>query len=70
MFEVNAFLPSRTAEHEEREDGQQYTCPLVQVQPFAEEQQGTQQHHDRTGGVDGAHDGKRQMLHAEVAEYP
>ena len=70
VFEIDALLLTRTAQHKERKHGQQHANPLVEVQPLAKHQQGANKHHDGTRGIDGANDGERQVLHAEVAEYP
>lgn len=47
MFEVDTFLPSRAAQHQERHGGEDDADPLPEVQPFAEDQHRTNEHHDR-----------------------
>ena len=70
VLEVNAFLLSRTTQHEERDNGHQHPNPLVHIQALAEYQQSTHQCHDRTGRINRPHDGQRQMLHAKITERP
>ena len=70
MLEVNALLLSTQAEHIEGDDGKGHTYPLPGIKPLAEDEQGAQQHHNGTRGVDGADDGDGQVLHAEIAEGP
>ena len=70
MFEVDAFLPSAPAQHEERCHGEHHTHPLPQVEPLAEEEECAQKHHYGPCGIDWSYDGERQMLHSEVSEEP
>ena len=70
MFEIDPFLFSRPTQHKEGENRQHHPDPLIEIQTFSEYQHCTYQHHYRTGSIDGSHDGKRQMLHSEISEYP
>ena len=70
MPEVDAFFLAAPAQHEERQHSQGHTRPLIKVQPLAEDQQRTDEHHDGACGIDGPHYRQRQMLHAEITEYP
>ena len=57
-------------EQEERDDGQQHTTPLPQVQLLAKHQHSTHQHHDRPGGINGPYNSDSQMLHSKIAKEP
>ena len=70
VLEVDTLLLTRPAEHEERRNGQHHAYPLPDIETLAEHQQGTHQHHHRPGGIDGADNGQRQVLHAKVSENP
>ena len=70
VLEVDTLLLARTAQQEKRNDGQQHSNPLIQVQALAEYQQSTHQSHDRTGSIDRSHNGERQMFHTEIPEGP
>ena len=70
MLEVDALTTPCPTEQEEGDDGQRDTYPLVEVEPLSEDEQGSHQHHHRTGGIDGAYDGEGQMLSGKIAEYP
>ena len=70
VFEVDALLLAASAEHEKGCDSQRHTNPLINVEPFAKDEQGSHQYHYRTGGIDWSDDSERQMLHTEISEYP
>ena len=70
MAEVDAFLTPAAAKQEEAHDGQHDTCPLQEVQPFAKDEQSSDEHHDGPSGIDGADNRDGQMLHADVAKQP
>lgn len=70
VLEVNAFLLAATTEQQEGDDSQRHTYPLPHVQSLTKEEQGAYEHHHGTGGIDRAYDGKRQMLHAKIAQHP
>jgi len=70
FHEINSLFLAAQTEQIERDDGNDHTNPLIQVQALTEQQQAAQQHDDGTGGVDGAEQGDWQVFHAEVAEYP
>ena len=70
VLEVDAFLLTATAEHQKGYHCQQHAYPLPHIQPLTKEDERTNEYHHGTGGVDGANDCQRQMLHAEIAEEP
>ena len=70
MFEVDALFSAGAREHVETYHGDDDTDPLPKVQSLRKEGQGTNEHHHRTGGIDGAYDGDGQVLQAEVGEEP
>ena len=70
MFEVDTFLPSRAAQHQERHGGEDDADPLPEVQPFAEDQHRTNEHHDRPCRIDRTHDRDGQVFETEIAEHP
>ena len=70
MLEVNAFLLSASTQQEERENGEQHPNPLIEIEPFAKDEHGTDQHHHRTSGIDGTYQCNRQMLDAKVSQNP
>ena len=70
MGEDDPFAAARTAQQEERHEGQRNAGPLAGVETFAEDREGPDEHHHGARGVDRADDGEREMLHAEVSENP
>ena len=57
MFEIDALFLSTSAEHEERDDGEEHTGPLPCVKLFAKHEHGTYEHHDGSRGVYRSYDG-------------
>ena len=69
-FEIDILLFSCTTHYIYGKDGEQYTCPLVYVQPFTENEHGAHEDKYRTACVYGAYQSKRQVLKAEITQYP
>ena len=70
VLEVDALFLAGAREHVESDHGDDDTNPLPEVEPFGEEGEGSDEHHDGTGGVDGSDDGDGQVLESEVGEEP
>ena len=68
--EIDILLFSCTAHHEDGSQGKQHTDPLIQIQPFSEEYQGTDKNKHRSGRIDRADNGKRQVLQTEITADP
>ena len=70
MLEVDAFFLTGTAQHKERQHRQHHTYPLIKIEPLAEYKHGSHKHHHRTRSINRPHNGKRQVFHSEISEYP
>ena len=70
MGEDDPFAAARTAQQEERHEGQRNAGPLVGVETLAEDHECPDEHHNGARGVDRPDDGDREVLHAEVTENP
>ena len=70
MFKVDAFFLTGTAQHKKGQHRQHHTYPLVKIQPLTKYEHGSHKHHYGTRRIDRPHNGKRQMLHPEISEYP
>ena len=70
VTEIDPFAAARTAQQEEREEGQHDAGPLAGVEPLAEDEHGADKHHDGARGIDRTDDGNRQVFHGEIAENP
>ena len=70
VAKIDALFLAAAAEEVEAEDGTEHTHPLIEIQAFAKDEDGPQQHHYRTGGIDGANDGQGQVLQGEIAAEP
>ena len=57
VLEVDAFLLSASAKHEERYHGESHANPLVDVQPLAKHEECAHEHHYRARGVYRAYNG-------------
>ena len=67
---ADAFFPPGGAQKKVGHDGQADADPLQQIQPFPEQEEGADEHQDRTGGIDRTHDRQRQMFHREISRHP
>ena len=70
VAEVDTLFPAAAAEEIEGGDGDKHTYPLQQVEMLAKESESTDEHHDRTSGVDRPNDGDRQVLQSGISAYP
>ena len=70
MLEINPFLLSAAAQHEEGHNGQKNSNPLEPVESLTEDQHRSDKHENRTSGVDRADDRQREMLHSVIAQCP
>ena len=70
MTEVYTLLLSAPTQQIETDNGKQNTYPLIQVEPFPEDEQRTYQYHHGTRCVDGANQRQGQIFHAKVATNP
>ena len=70
VTEIDTFLLP-TATHEvEGDDGDSDSHPLPYIEVLAQKREGSDEHHDGTGGVDGTYDGDGEVLHTEIAAEP
>ena len=70
MLEIYPFFLPAATEHIERDNGEQDTDPLIDVETFAKEQERTHQDHHGSCSIDRSDNGKGQVLHGEIAEHP
>ena len=70
MCEVYPFLFPRKREQVERCDGKGDTHPLIEVQPFAEDEERPQQRQHRLRRLDGPGQRQGQMFQGKVSRYP
>ena len=70
MRKPYAFLTPRRRQHIKRQDGQQHPNPLIEVEPFAENDQCAEQRQYRLCGLNRASDGQRKMLDREISGHP
>ena len=70
MREVYPFLFPRKREQIERCDGEGNTHPLIEVQPFAEDDERPQQRQHRLCRLDGPGQRQGQMFQGKVSRYP
>lgn len=70
VLERKTFLRPYPRDEIERGESEDDTYPLDEIEPLAEEQKGTYEHHHGTRGVDGTLDCERQMLDGIVPKNP
>ena len=68
--EVDVLLLSCPAHEENGRKGDEHSDPLICIQSLSEDQHRSDQHDDRSGGIDRPDDGQRQVLQPEIAAYP
>ena len=69
-LEVDVLLFPGTAHQEYGNQSQEYTGPLIYIELFTEEQQGSYQYHYRSGGIYWSDYGERKVLQSEITAYP
>lgn len=70
VAEIDSLFPTREGEHDERDDGQQHTYPLIEVEPFAEDEQRSHEGEYGLRRLDGPGDSDGQMFGGEIGTSP